>query len=997
MIRLRKIMPRAGQTTVACSKCGHLNPLSAVTCSACKHFFPDNSASTAFGDAPTIQGDSVASSGADDSSNLAPGTVLAERYQIIQTLGTGGMGSVFKVFDKRLTRVVALKTIHPQLAATPAMLKRFKQELLHAQKITHKNVVRIFDIGEDNGTHFITMDYIEGRTLKDVIVEKGKFPPNEATAIIREVCKGLAAAHERGVIHRDLKPQNIMIEAGANEGERKIVVMDFGIARSAESSGATQTGTLLGTPDYMSPEQARMEEVDARSDIFSLGLIFYELLTGKLAFRGETIVESMFKRTKERAIPPVELDRTIPKDANDIVIRCLEPEREKRYQTVREMVQDLENFDPTKKVKAAHLKSGLRSVARYRNIGIAGVLVLIALVAGFMIRNRFAAPKAAAVHAPVTVLVGDFTNHTGDPVFDGTLEPVVKIALEGAGFITAYDRTQVRNLGLQAITGKLDEQAARQIAVGQGLGVVVTGSLDRKGESYTLAIKATQTVTGNTIRSVEETASSKDQVLFTTTKIASAVRKALGDETSESDQRFAMETLTATSLEAIHDYAVAMNALADGKHEDALGNFSKAVDIDQNFGLAYAGMAIASRNLAKQQDAEKYIKLALGHMDRMTERERYRTRASYYLLLGDQQKCVEEYGTLIEHFPSDAAAHNNLALCWTQLRNMPKALEQVRQAAVVLPKRPLYRFNASVYASYGSDFETGEREARALLELDPTYPTGLNALALAQLGQGKLPEATETFQKLEKISKLGASNSRSGMADLALYEGRFTEAAKILEAGATEDLAAKNSDRAATKFAALAYARLMQGQKGPAVAAAESALAGSKNFKIRFLTGRVLAAAGQTARAHALAMDLAAELQVEPQAYAKLIESEIALAGADPRAAIKAATDANNLLDTWIGRFELGRAYLDAGAFTEADSEFDRCIKRRGEALALFLDESPTYGYLPSVYYYMGRVREGLKSAGFADSYRTFLSIRDKAGEDPMVADARKRTPAANR
>src|SRR5262249_3668457 len=429
--------------------------------------------------------------------------------------------------------------------------------------------------------------------------------------------------------------------------------------------------------------------------------------------------------------------------------------------------------------------------------------------------------------------------HTGDALFDGTLEPVVKIALEGAGFITAYDRTQMRNLGLPPVAGKLDETAARQIAVAQGLGVVLSGSLDKQGNGYSLSLKATQSVTGNVIQTAEESASGKDQVLFATTKLAGTVRTALGDDTSESAQRFAMETLTATSLEAVHEYATAMEALANGKQEDALKSFSKAVEVDKDFGLSYAGMAIASRNLGRQQDAEDYIKLALGHMDRMTERERYRTWGSYYLTLGDQQKCVEQYTSLIGHFPSDAAAYNNLALCSSQLRNFAKAVEQARQAAAILPKRVVYRNNASLYASYGSDFQTGEREARAAEALDPSFDTRFIALAFAELGQGQAVQAIETYQKLEKVSKTAASRAAMGLADVALYEGRFKDAAQILDQGATADLAAKSNDRAATKLAVLGFVRLLQGQKDQAVAAAESALSSSKIVKIRYFAGAI--------------------------------------------------------------------------------------------------------------------------------------------------------------
>src|SRR5215813_11054982 len=312
---------------------------------------------------------------AEEVSTIEPGTVLAGRYLIIDLLGVGGMGAVYKAFDRQLTRIVALKTILPEMAATPTALKRFKHEVLLAQSIVHKNVVRIFDMGEDGATKFITMDFIEGKDLKNLITERGKLPPAEAAGILRQVCQGLEAAHAAGVVHRDLKPQNIMMEKDGH-----VVVMDFGIANSGQSRGMTQTGSFLGTPEYMSPEQAKTENVDARSDIFSIGLIFYELLTGKLPFQGKTVLETMFKRTTERAIPPAEIDATVPKGANDIVNKCLQMDREKRYQSVTELLEDLETFDPTKKVGAAErARARLRRV-RYRNW--AAVTVAVALLAG---------------------------------------------------------------------------------------------------------------------------------------------------------------------------------------------------------------------------------------------------------------------------------------------------------------------------------------------------------------------------------------------------------------------------------------------------------------------------------------------------------------------------------------------------------------------------------------------------------------------------------------
>ena len=246
------------------------------------------------------------------------------------------MGAVYKARDRELERLVALKVIRPELAGNPEILRRFKQELILARQVTHKNVIRIFDLGMADGRKFITMDYIEGRDLKSILVERGKLPPQEAVSIIQQVCRGLEAAHTESVVHRDLKPQNIMVDANG-----RVWVMDFGLARSMETAGLTRTGALMGTPDYMSPEQARGEKVDARSDLFSLGIIFYELLTGRLPFQADTMMATLLKRVQEKAIPPQTLDPGIPDHLNAVVMKCLEADVARRYQAIGEILADL--------------------------------------------------------------------------------------------------------------------------------------------------------------------------------------------------------------------------------------------------------------------------------------------------------------------------------------------------------------------------------------------------------------------------------------------------------------------------------------------------------------------------------------------------------------------------------------------------------------------------------------------------------------------------------
>jgi tetratricopeptide (TPR) repeat protein len=915
----------------------------------------------------------------DKGGPLSVGQMFGPRYHIIRLLGEGGMGAVYQAWDAELSVAVALKVIRPEVTVDPIaaadLEKRFKNELLLARQVTHKNVVRIYDLGAIAGTKYITMSFVQGDNLSTVIKREGSLGVSRSLQLARQIVAGLQAAHEAAVVHRDLKPANIMVTA-----DGQALIMDFGIARSTARPEAG-AAAIVGTLEYMAPEQAKGAAVDQRADIYAFGLILYEMLVGRRTPSGpHSAFDDMTARFEKGLPRPRSIHPEIPEAVDGLVAKCLEADPAARYQTTAEVVAEIDRLDDQGEPLPVRRVVGLPVVA-------AGIALAVMLLGGtWWYASRLIPP---APHDPVSVVIADFQNLTNDPTFDGALEPMLKLALEGAGFISAYSRSEIsRNLGV-GTPDQLDEQAAREIAVNQGLGVVLSGSLNRRGNGYALSVRAAQAVTGEVITTAEDRASNKDRVLSVATKLATEVREALGDEsTSDSAQRFAMETLSATSLDVVREYAGAMEAISRSRFDDALQGFSKAVALDPNFGLGYAGMASASRNLDRLQDAEKYITEAVRHLDGMTERERYRTRGLFYMVTGDNQACAKEFADLVARYAADAAARNNLAICATHLRDMPRAINEMREAVKILPKRALYRENLALYASYASDFRTGEQEARAI---EPPGLFGLLALAFAQLGQGQLPQATETYQQLAKIDAQGASYTASGLGDVALYEGRFSDAVRILEPGAAADEASGDSYRAAAKFAALASARLSQAENAAAIAAAEQALAASQAVKIRFLVARVFVEAGDIARARPLAAGLASELPAQPQAYAKIVEGDAALKAGDPRQAIKLLTEANGILDTWIGRFDLGRAYLEAGAFTQADSEFDRCLTRRGEAMSLFLDEEPTFGYFPPVYYYQGRVREGLKSAGAAESYRAYLSIRGQSKEDPLLPEVRRR------
>src|SRR2546428_3721960 len=346
---------------------------------------------------------------------LHPGTILGQRYEILQILGEGGMGSVYKARDRELNRMVALKVIRPDLAGNQAIIERFKQELLLSHQVTHKNVIRIYDLSEAEGMKFITMEYIEGEDLRALIHEKQKLSPEAAVEIMQQVCRALEAAHSVGVIHRDLKPQNAM-----RDKTGRILVMDFGLARSLGGGGMTQTGALNGTMDYMSPEKALGKELDQRSDLFALGLIFYELLTGKMPYKAESVVASLLKRTQERAAPGSSHDATIPQALSSIVSRSLEPDVKLRYQSAAEILNDLNAWQG--KGAAATLQfppvHTWGQDIPWQWIGGFGAIIVIATT-GFLFRGKLAPSVKPALSGPVASLaILPFHNASGDQSLD---------------------------------------------------------------------------------------------------------------------------------------------------------------------------------------------------------------------------------------------------------------------------------------------------------------------------------------------------------------------------------------------------------------------------------------------------------------------------------------------------------------------------------------------------------------------------------------------------
>ena len=1005
--------------SVQCPKCGHSNFKGTLRCVACAGVISSEEDLTLTSLGRTAAWSRVTAIGGQHVKGLSLGTLLAGRYELLEALGRGGMGAVYKARDIELDRLVAVKVIRPELADDPRTLERFKQELILARQITHKNVIRIFDLGTEDGTKFITMEFVEGRDLSHLLTER-QFQPLEAAHIVRQVSRALEAAHTEGVIHRDLKPQNIMVD---NLG--RVLVMDFGLARSVEMSGLTQTGTVLGTPAYMSPEQAKGGVLDERSDLFSAGIIFYELLTGQVPFQADTVWGTLLKRTEGPPPPPTSIVRDLPAALSDIVLKCLKIHPAERFQTATEFTVALDvwigdgpfgsvappSTRSSKPRRAAPEVAGsggretqgsmaailpVPAVPRRPKIvkWVTAGLMLVALVGGGLtVWNRLMDRRARPAK-PVSVIVADFENSTGDSIFNGTLEPMLTLALEGSPFIDAVRRDRAMQVARQLEPGAtaLPESLARLVALREGISAVASGSVRQSGD-YRIAARAVDAVSGREIARREITAADKESILKTVGKLAAPIRQALGDKTPESQQLAAAETFTAGSLEAAQSYATAQAQRFAGNGEAAVSSYLKSISLDPKFGSAYASLAAVYANLGQREEAKKYYEMAMARIDRMTDREKYRTRGGYYLATMDPTKALDEFSALVLQYPADTMGLSSLAFTYYLLRDMPKALEEGRRALDIYPKNVPYRNNVALYALYAGEFDTAAKEASAVLAENPAYLKGYVTLALAQLAQGQPSKTSETYERLAKVSALGRSFASTGMADLALYESRPRDANAVLEKGVTEDLNDKSPSAAAKKLVMAADAFLMQGQKSKAVESADRAIQLAKE-SVLFPAARVYAEAGQRSKAAALAVELGQKLEALPQAHSKLISGELELLRGRPRDALKFFEESLKLSDTWLARFELGRAYLAAGAFPQADSEFDLCLKRRGEATDLFLDEEQTYHFFPQVYYYRGVARQGLKSPEAAGSFHLYLGLKAKDAQDPMVEDARLRSAA---
>ena len=923
---------------------------------------------------------------------ISPGDKV-KHYEILELIGKGGMGEVFLAQDTILDRKVAIKFLPEEMQKDDLAHMRLLREAKAAASLDHPFICKIYEAAELEGKVFIVMEYVEGKNLQEKL-DEGILSMRDSLQIALEIAEALEDAHKKGIIHRDLKPSNIMLTP---QGHAK--VMDFGLAKYFLTEGEeditktltkaslTEKGAVVGTIAYMSPEQARGEAVDTRSDIFSLGIIIYEMTTGRHPFSKSSPIETLTSILRD-ATPPVTVKPKMMNPVLSPVLRkALAKEPENRYQNIKELIEEI------RRLQREIFGAGRFVLRGWPLAASISVIVVLLAVGAWLLTRRLPLSSGTSEQQPLSLIITDFQNKTGDTDFDESLEDLLRIGLEGASFISVYDRSSARDFAKETDPGsygQINSKMAQIICTREGIDAIVDGSIERSGEEYIISVQAMDPVKNEEKARISRKIKNKDEVLRAAEYISTRLRKKLGDIQPESAEVFAQETFTSSSLMALNAYSRGQEYQHTNR-EEAIKQYLKAIDNDPSLGRAYAGLGMVYYSLQQHELAEKYFQMALARLDGMSDREKYRTQGGYYIIKKDYPRAIDAYSNLVEKFPADTAGLTNLALAYFYSADMAMAAEVGRRAVELHPNESLPRYNLVWYLMGASDFNAAEQEAHSLIDLDPEYWEVYVCKALIELAQGLPVQATETYKQLGALHNNGTAYAASGLADIALYEGRLSEAKVILEEGIAFDLENAPKFIAADKYVTLARLYLSQGMKDLAVKYADQALATSRREEVMFVAADIYAQTGQEDKARDLQTELSKKIEPGYRAFSRMIGGRLSMVRGSMTGAIDLFLEAQDLANTWLSHFLLGQAYLEAGAFSEAYAAFDTCLKRRGEATSIFFNDLPTYRYLPPVFYYLGRAQEGLKSPEAINSYKAFLSIKERGEEDWMVEDARRR------
>jgi serine/threonine protein kinase/regulator of sirC expression with transglutaminase-like and TPR domain len=735
------------------------------------------------------------------------------------------MGKVYKAQDTEIKEKVALKLIKPEISADKKTIERFQNELKFARKIGHRNVCRMYDLNKEEGSYYITMEYVSGEDLKSFIRRSEILSVGKAISIAKQVCDGLSEAHRLGVVHRDLKPSNIMID---NEGNARI--MDFGIARSLKEKGITGAGVMIGTPEYMSPEQVEGKEVDQRTDTYALGVILYEMVTGRVPFEGDTALTVAVKHKTEEPEDPRRFNTQLSEELSRMILRCLEKDKDKRFQSAGEIESELTNIEegiPTTEraiPERKPLTSREITVQLNPKTLLIPVLIFIAVVImGFVIWHllpkKEAVPVAASDKPSLAILY--FENNTGDEGLEHyrkALSDLLIADLSQSKFIRVLRGDNLYNIlsRLNQLEAKsYSSDVIKEVANRGGVNHILQGNYTKAGENFRINIMLHDANTEELIRSESVEGRGEESIFSMVDELTKKIKANFNLTQAEvaSDLDKAVGKITTSSPEAYKYYTEGRKYSNRGDYQKSIELLEKAIEIDPEFAMAYRALAICHSNLRLYAERTQYIQKALELTDRLSDRERYLIQGDFYRVSEKTyDKAIEAYTKLLELYPGDWPGNNNLGILYAAIGERDKAIERYETAiqnknnAIVVytnlassyrakglydkAKRVLEDYinnvsdNARVHRSMSlifqeqGDFDLALKEIDKAFLLDPTDPMSIRYKGNIYFYSGDLKRAEEEYQKLLKEKEPFNIWGYNRLHFLYLLQGRFKDSMK---------------------------------------------------------------------------------------------------------------------------------------------------------------------------------------------------------------------------